>query len=98
MNQQNKKLEYKLDYTVQDLFLGPYTRDDITICGRIYSYYKKRFFRKPKKEYTYTVNVPYIEDPYFDGQFVTNKILKLYYEKVKQMLIDKIDELKKLDE
>ena len=28
--------------------------------------------------YTYTLNVPYIEDPFYDGEFNTNRILGVY--------------------
>lgn len=38
-----------------------------------------------------TLNVPYVENPYFDGG--TNKILRAKSEILKQILLDKIAEL-----
>lgn len=94
MNQQNRKLEYTFNHTVPDLFVGPGRESSFVISGRVYSYYTKRLFRKPKKEYTYTLNVPYMRDPFYDGEFSTNRILGVHADMVRQILIDKIEELK----
>lgn len=90
-----KKLVYKIDYPVEDLFIGA-SRRTVTIEGRIYKEEKKSLWRS-KVFYTYTLNVPYIEKPFYDGEFNTNRILGVYASHVKQTLVDKINELEEND-
>lgn len=90
-----KKLVYKIDYPVENLFIGNSHRT-ITIKGRVYRE-EKKFLWKRKVLYTYTLNVPYIEDPYYNGEFSTNCILRSYASSVRQELIDKINELEEND-
>ena len=89
-----KKLVYTKDLTVKDLFIGGYNHRNLTISGRIYKEIKKSWFGKPKTKYTYTISVPFIEDPFYDGEFSTNRILKVYSIQMEQHLIDKVEELK----
>ena len=90
-----KKLVYKIDYPVEDLFIGN-SRRTITIEGRVYKEERKSLWRN-KVFYTYTLNVPYIENPYYNGEYSTNRILGVCASSVKQALIDKINELKEND-
>lgn len=87
-----KKLLYKLDYKIDNCHIG-YGYGPLTINGRVYSR-QIRFLWWKKTFYTYTMNVPYIKDPYYDTEYSTNRILHSYAPIVKQILIDKIDELK----
>jgi hypothetical protein len=91
-----KKLVYKIDYPVENLFIGN-SRRTVTIEGRVYKEERKSLWRS-KVFYTYTLNVPYIEDPFYDGEFNTNRILGVYASSVKQVLIDKINELEENDD
>ena len=72
--------------------LGAYYNRSLTISGRIYKKIRKLWFRKPK--YTYTISIPFIEKPFYDGEYGTNRILKVYSIQMKQHLTDKIQELK----
>ena len=90
-----KKLVYKIDCPVENLFIGSSHRT-VTIEGRVYKEEKKSLWRN-RVFYTYTLNVPYIEDPFYDGEFNTNRILGVYASSIKQALIDKINELKEND-
>lgn len=87
-----KKLRYKLDYKVNNCHVG-YGYDPLIIKGRVYSK-QIRFLWWKRTFYTYTMNVPYIKDPFYDSEYFTNRILHSYASMVKQTLIDKIDELK----
>lgn len=87
-----KQLLYKLDYKVDKCYIG-YGYGPLTIKGRIYSR-QIRFLWWKKTFYTYTMNVPYVRDPYYDVEYSTNRILHSYASMVKQTLIDKINELK----
>ena len=89
-----KELVYTKDLTVEDLFIGGYNHRNLTISGRIYKKIKKSWFKKPKIEYTYTISTPLIEDPFYDGEYGTNRVLKAYSIQMKQHLIDKIQEFK----
>lgn len=86
-----RELVYTKDLVIESLYIGCSHRD-LTISGRIYKETKKFWFKKPKVEYTYTISTPLIEDPFYDGEYGTNRILKAYSTQMKQHLIDKIQE------
>ena len=90
-----KKLVYKCDHKIKHCFIGG-SFGDLTIEGRIYRK-EKKFLWYNKVSYTYTINVPYIKDPFYDGEFGTNRILRSYASSMKQRLIDKINEFKEND-
>ena len=90
-----KKLVYKCDHKIKHCFIGG-SFGDLTIEGRIYRK-EKKFLWYNKVSYTYTINVPYIKDPFYDGEFGTNRILRSYAFSMKQRLIDKINEFKEND-
>lgn len=92
-----KELVYTKDLIVEDLFIGGYSHKNLTISGRIYKEIKKSWFKKPRTNYTYTISTPLIEDPFYDGEYGTNRILKAYSVQMKQYLIDKIQEFKEND-
>lgn len=87
-----KKLVYSIDKVVENLFIGSSYRD-LTISGRIYKKERKFLGFDLKPKYSYTINIPLLEDPFYDGEFSTNRILKSYSIVLKQKLIDKIKEL-----
>lgn len=89
-----KELVYTKDLIIEDLFIGGYSHRNLTISGRIYKEIKKSWFKKPKIGYTYTISTPLIEDPFYDGEYGTNRVLKAYSTQMKQHLIDKIQEFK----
>lgn len=83
-----KQLVYSKDISVDNLFVGlKYVT--LVISGRVYKNTRKflGWDLKPR------LNVPYIENPYFDGEYGTNKILRAKSEILKQILLDKIAEL-----
>lgn len=85
-----KQLVYSKDISVDNLFVGlKYVT--LVISGRVYKNTRKFLGWDLKPRYTYTLNVPYVENPYFDGG--TNKILRAKSEILKQILLDKIAEL-----
>lgn len=86
------KLVYSIDKVVEHLYVGMSFRD-LTISGRIYKKDRKFLGFDLKPKYYYSINVPLIEDPFFDGEYSTNRILKSYSIVLKQELIDKIKEL-----
>lgn len=87
-----KQLVYSKDISVDNLFVGlKYVT--LVISGRVYKNTRKFLGWDLKPRYTYTLNVPYIENPYFDGEYSTNKILRAKSEILKQILLDKIAEL-----
>lgn len=87
-----KKLVYSKDLIVPNLFVGASYRD-FTISGRVYKEISKSWFSKnPKIKYSYTISIPFIPNPFYDGEYATNRILKAYSIELKQMLIDKIEE------
>lgn len=88
-----KELVYSKNIICKNLFVGLQYKD-LTIQGRVYKEIKNRLFRKPKIKYTYTISTPFIDKPFYDGEFSTNKILSICSEYLKQQLIDKIQELK----
>lgn len=90
-----KKLVYKFDQELQDCFIGGDFRN-LTIKGRVYRKQRK-FLWWSRVFYTYTINVPYIKNPYWDGEYATNRILRSYASSMKQKLIDKINEFKEND-
>ena len=86
-----KELVYSTDKVVEHLYVGNSYRD-LVISGRIYKEIKKLWFRKPEVRYTYSVSVPFIEDPFYDGEYNTNRVLQVYSSQMKQHLFDKIQE------
>lgn len=86
------KLVYSIDKVIEHLFIGM-SRRDLTISGRIYRKDRKFLGFDLKPKYYYTINIPLIDDPFFDGEFATNRILNSYSIILKQELIDKIKEL-----
>lgn len=87
----SKQLVYSKDISVDNLFVGlEYVT--FVISGRIYKNTRKFLGWELKSRYTYTLNVPYVENPYFDGEYGTNKILRVKSEILKQILLDKIAE------
>ena len=74
-----KELVYTKDLVIEDLFVGGYSHNNLTISGRIYKEIKKSWFKKPRTEYTYTISTPFIEDPFYDGEYGTNRVLKAYF-------------------
>lgn len=88
----SKQLVYSKDISIDNLFVGlKYVT--LVISGRVYKNTRKFLGWDLKPRYTYTLNVPYIENPYFDGEYGTNKILRAKSEILKQILLDKIAEL-----
>ena len=81
-----KQLVYSKDISVDNLFVGlKYVT--LVISGRVYKNTRKFLGWDLKPRYTYTLNVPYVENPYFDGEYGTNKILRAKSEILKQILI-----------
>lgn len=91
-----KKLVYTINTTVERLYIGNSYRDMI-IQGRIYQ--KKRTFLgyDLSPTYSYTINIPLVKNPLYDGEYSTNRILKSYAKTLKQELKDKIQEFKEKD-
>ena len=75
--------------------MGIVIRISLYLVG--YKEIKKSWFKKPRTTYTYTISTPLIEDPFYDGEYGTNRILKAYSIQMKQHLIDKIQEFKEND-
>lgn len=71
-----KELVYTDSITISNLFIA-LRREDFTIYGYIYKECHKRLFRKPKIKYFYIVDIPYIIEPYYDGEYNTNRILQV---------------------
>lgn len=88
-----EKLVYQLNNTIESLYVGDSYRD-LTIMGRIYK--KERTFMgyRLKPKYRYTISIPLIRNPFYDGEYSTNRTLKSYAKIIKQKLLDKIQELK----
>lgn len=86
------KLIHSIDKVVEHLFIGNSYRD-LTISGRIYKKERKFLGFDLKPKYFYTISIPLLEDPFYDGEFATNRILKSYSIVLKQELVDKIKEL-----
>lgn len=87
-----RQLLYKIDYDIEHCFIG-FSFRTLTIRGRVYGRQIKFLWWK-KTFYTYTLNVPYIKNPYYDGEYATNKILRSCASMIKQGLRDKIFEFK----
>lgn len=64
----------------------------LTISGRIYKTSRSFLGWTLKPQYSYTLSVPYIDSPYFDGEYGTNKILRSKAENLRQIMLDKISE------
>ena len=88
-----KKLVYSKDQVIKDLYIGMCLKD-LTISGRIYKEISRSWFGKLKTKYTYTISVPFIEKPFYNGEYNTNRILKVYSIQMEQHLIDKVEKLK----
>lgn len=87
-----KQLVYSEDISINELFVGlKYVT--LVISGRIYKNTRKFLIWNLKPRYTYTLNVPYIRNPYYDGEYGTNKILGAKTEVLRQIMLDKIAEL-----
>lgn len=91
-----KQLVYSEDISINDLFVGLQSVT-LVISGRVYKNTRKFLGWDLKPKYTYTLNVPYVEKPYFDGEYGTNKILRAKSEILKQALLDKIAEFEEED-
>lgn len=85
-----KQLVYSKDITIDNLFVG-LKYISLTISGRIYKTSRSFLGWALKPQYSYTLSVPYIDSPYFDG---TNKILRSKAENLRQIMLDKISEFK----
>lgn len=88
-----KQLIYSIDKKLENLFIGN-SRRDLTISGRIYKYDISFLWFKFKPIYRYTINVPFISNPFYDGEYSTNRTLRTYRKILKQELLDKIQEFK----
>lgn len=90
------KLVHSIDKVIPHLYIGGDYRD-IVISGRIYQ--KSRTFLgidlSPK--YYYTLNIPFIKDPFYDGEYSTNRVLNSFAQIMQQELKDKIQEFKEFD-
>lgn len=93
----SKELVYHTDVTINKLFIGLEHRDFI-ISLRIYKHKRKLFNWELKPSFSYTINVPYIRNPFYDGEYGTNKILKTKEVMLRQVAIDKIEEFKRQEE
>lgn len=71
-----KELVYTDSITIPNLFIA-LRREDFTIYGYIYKEYHKRLFRKPKVKYSYIIDIPYIKNPFYEGECNTNRILQV---------------------
>lgn len=87
------KLVYSINKVIKDLYIGNSYRD-LTIAGRVYKKDRKFLGYDLKPKYYYTVNIPLIRYPFYDGEHSTNRILKSYGKIIKQELLDKIQEFK----
>lgn len=88
----SKQLVYSEDISIDNLFVGlKYVT--LVISGRIYKNTRKFLGWDLKPRYTYTLNVPYISNPYHDGEYGTNRILGTKAEVLRQVMLDKIAEL-----
>lgn len=90
----NKQLVYSKDIPEDNLFVG-LRYVTLVISGRIYRQSRKFLWWKLRPKYTYRISVPYIRNPYFDGEYSTNTILQTKAEGLKQAILDKILELEK---
>lgn len=86
-----KQLVYSKDITIDTLFVG-LKYISLTISGRIYKTSRSFLGWTLKPQYSYTLSVPYIDSPYFDGEYGTNKILRSKAENLRQIMLDKISE------
>lgn len=86
-----KQLVYSKDITIDNLFVG-LKYISLTISGRIYKTSRSFLGWTLKPQYSYTLSVPYIDSPYFDGEYGTNKILRSKAENLRQIMLDKISE------
>lgn len=77
-----KQLVYSKDITIDNLFVG-LKYISLTISGRIYKTSRSFLGWTLKPQYSYTLSVPYIDSPYFDGEYGTNKILRSKAEDIK---------------
>lgn len=88
-----EQLIYSKDITIDNLFVG-LKYISLTISGRIYKTSRNFLGWALKPQYSYTLSVPYIDNPYFDGEYGTNKILRSKAENLRQIMLDKISEFK----
>lgn len=88
-----KELVYSESITIPNLYIA-LRREDFTIYGYIYKNCYKKLFRKPRIEYSYYIDVPYIQKPYYDGEFNTNRILQVKAKMLENILKLKIYKLK----
>lgn len=94
------KLVYSSDIEVNNLFLGVVRPNGtLTISGRIIKIYDRKlfWFFKLKPKYEIYITNPKISNPLFDGEYSTNKILDIYEMRLRRKLLDKIQELKEMD-
>lgn len=68
-----KQLVYSKDITIDNLFVG-LKYISLTISGRIYKTPRSFLGWTLKPKYSYTLSVPYIDNPYFDGEYEVKKI------------------------
>lgn len=88
-----KSLVYSINHEIKDAYVGCGDYTTLYIQGRVYAE-KKKFLWIRWTKYTYTINVPYIENPFYGGEFGTNRTLHTIASMIEQKLIDKIIELK----
>lgn len=90
-----KTLIYKVIEPIKDCYLDPHHPSiTMTVYGYVYRIDRKFLWIKLKPIYDYDLDVPYIEDPYYDGQFNTNRTLRWVRSRIIKMLKLKIEEFK----
>lgn len=74
-----KQLVYSKDITIDNLFVG-LKYISLTISGRIYKTSRSFLGWTLKPQYSYTLSVPYIDSPYFDGERQLQSLSKWIHE------------------
>lgn len=68
---------------------------DVSVIGYIYLV-KRKFLWRKLKPYLYTkVSVPYVEDPIFDGEYASNKLLRQSEIQMRATLELQMDKIKR---
>lgn len=91
-----KKLIWFKSIDVPNVFVGN-RKDTLTITGKIYRVTRSYLGFKMKPKYSYVINTPFIGNPWYDGEFATNRILEVKSWEMRAFILDTIEELKQKD-
>lgn len=89
----SKSIIYQLDYVVENCFIGLSHRN-LIIKGIIYEISIKIFNFEIIRFYKKQIFTPYIKDPFYDGEYATNTLLKSYTIQLNGALEDKLNIIK----